>query len=572
MEGGKCVGDSIQFDEQMKGFFETIGTDVQTLEEREICIKKGLEIIAESMRLGKAELSLELPKNRLIPDGEHCNSVLYDSEKAGKGLENEYGKPLEMEININTGGRVVITDHPLGSDYTDEEAQIHSFIFKEIFYQYNRTMAQWMIDQVMNTDINTGVANQDALMYYVVRLMKTGQLDGYTGIFYNIHNFKYVNMVFAYSQGDVILRNYSQKIKSYLQPDEIIARLGGDNFVVVIKNENADEFIRKIRDVRISHEWKSMKREFQLGATVGVARLDKITVPKDVMARTSIAYQVARRRGAGSMVMFTQEIQKHLMDDQEILSAFPQALANGEFTVYYQPKVNISDRTLYGAEALVRWFRQGELVLPMRFISQLEREGSVCMLDYYVLEQTCRFLKSRQDKGQNIVPISVNFSRRHLEEDDLVDRIVEVVDRYGIDHSYIEIELTESEDYQNYEIMSNVINRLKERGISTSIDDFGTGFSSLNMIKEVDLDTIKIDKSLIPLDNGNDSKEQDIVMFSSIVSLINKLGKKSVAEGVETEVQLDYLKKLGCDIVQGYVFDRPLTCKDFEERLENGYK
>lgn len=560
------MGDCIQFDEQMKTFFETIGAEADTLEEREKCIKKGLAILADRLRLGKAELTLELPKNRLLPDGQRYNSVLYDSNG------DAYGRALEMDININTGGRVLITDYPKGADYTDEEVSIHQFIFKEIFYQYNRTMSQWMIDKVMRTDINTGVANQDALMYYVVGLMKAGRIDGYTGIFYNIHNFKYVNKVFTYSQGDVILRNYSQKVKSFLEPDELIARLGGDNFVVICRNENAEELIGKIKDMHISHEWQSISREFQLGATVGVAGLAGIAAPRDVMARTSIAYQAARRRGAGSTVAFTQEIQKHLMDDQEILSAFPQALADGEFVVYYQPKVNLTDRTMYGAEALVRWIRHGELVPPMRFIPQLEREGSVCMLDYYVLEQTCRFLKGRQEKGQKQVPISVNFSRRHLEEDDLVDRIVGVVDKYGIAHRYIEIELTESEDYQNYEIMSNVINKLKERGISTSIDDFGTGFSSLNMIKEVDLDTIKIDKSLIPLDNGNDSEEQDIVMFSSIVSLINKLGKRSVAEGVETEVQLDYLRKLGCDIVQGYVFDKPLTSEDFEKRLEEGYK
>ncbi len=560
------MGDCIQFDEQMKTFFEAIGAEADTLEEREKCIKKGLAILADRLRLGKAELTLELPKNRLLPDGQYSNSVLYDSNG------DVYGRALEMDIAINTGGRVLITDYPKGPDYTDEEVSVHQFIFKEIFYQYNRTMSQWMIDKVMRTDINTGVANQDALMYYVVGLMKTGKIDGYTGIFYNIHNFKYVNKVFTYSQGDIILRNYSQMVKSFLEPDERIARLGGDNFVVVCRNEHADEFIGKIKDMHISHEWQSVRREIQLGATVGVAGLAGISVPRDVMARTSIAYQAARRRGAGSTVVFTQEIQKHLMDDQEILSAFPQALADGEFVVYYQPKVNLTERTMYGAEALVRWIRHGSLVPPMRFIPQLEREGSVCQLDYYVLEQTCRFLKDRQDKGQKLVPISVNFSRRHLEEDDLVDRIVGVVDKYGIEHRYIEIELTESEDYQNYEIMSNVINKLKERGISTSIDDFGTGFSSLNMIKEVDLDTIKIDKSLIPLDNGNDSKEQDIVMFSSIVSLINKLGKKSVAEGVETEEQLDYLRKLGCDIVQGYVFDKPLTSEDFEKRLEEGYK
>ena len=331
------------------------------------------------------------------------------------------------------------------------------------------------------------------------------------------------------------------------------------------------DFISKIKDVHISHEYRSVKREFQLGVTAGIAGLEGVTKPREVMARTSIAYQAARKNGAGSIVVYTKEIQKHLMDDQEILAAFPQALAAGEFVVYYQPKVRIADKSIYGAEALVRWVRDGQVVTPARFIPQLEREGSVCRLDYYMLEQVCVFLKSRLDKGQKIVPVSVNFSRRHLEESDLVERITGTIDRFGIDRSYIEIELTESEDYQNYEIMSSVIRRLKERGISTSIDDFGTGFSSLNMIKKVDLDTIKIDKSLIPFDDVHNNKHQDIVMFSSIIDLIGRLGKRSVAEGVETNQQLDYLEKLGCDIVQGYVFDKPLPKDEFEHRLESGY-
>lgn len=153
-------------------------------------------------------------------------------------------------------------------------------------------------------------------------------------------------------------------------------------------------------------------------------------------------------------------------------------------------------------------------------------------------------MKSRLDKGQKIVPVSVNFSRRHLEEIDLVERITGTIDRFGIDRSYIEIELTESEDYQNYEIMSSVIGRLKERGISTSIDDFGTGFSSLNMIKKVDLDTIKIDKSLIPFDDVNNNKHQDIVMFASIIDLIGRLGKSQSRRALRQLSSLTIWKSL----------------------------
>lgn len=559
------IDKSIQMDSRMKEFFECISGDADTQQQRIQCIRNGLAAIADRLRLGKAEITVDIPKNRFMPLGERSSAVLYEREVT------ELGTPVDIEMKIRTGGTVFIKDYPYGPGYSEEEIQTHRFIFREIFIQYNRTLAQCMLEKIMKTDINTGVASQDSLMYYAVNLIKNGRIGDYTGIFFNIHNFKYVNKVFDYSQGDVILRNYAQMVKSYLDSDEEIARLGGDNFVVICRNENASDFISKIKDVHMSHEFRSVKREIQLGVTAGIACLEGVDKPREVMARTSIAYQAARKTGAGSIVVYTKEIKKHLMDDQEILAAFPQALAAGEFVVYYQPKVRIVDKSIYGAEALVRWVRDGQVVTPARFIPQLEREGSVCRLDYYMLEQVCGFLKSRLDKGQKIVPVSVNFSRRHLEEIDLVESITGTIDRFGIDRSYIEIELTESEDYQNYEIMSSVIGRLKERGISTSIDDFGTGFSSLNMIKKVDLDTIKIDKSLIPFDDVNNNKHQDIVMFSSIIDLIGRLGKKSVAEGVETTQQLDYLEKLGCDIVQGYVFDKPLPKDEFEQRLESGY-
>lgn len=559
------IDKSIQMDSQMKEFFECISGDADTQQQRIQCIRNGLAAIADRLRLGKAEITVDIPKNRVMPLGERSSAVLYEREVT------ELGTPVDIEMKIRTGGTVFIKDYPYGPGYSEEEIQTHRFIFREIFIQYNRTLAQCMLEKIMNTDINTGVANQNSLMYYAVNLIKNGRIGDYTGIFFNIHNFKYVNKVFDYSQGDVILRNYEHMVKSYLDSDEEIARLGGDNFVVICRNENASDFISKIKDVHMSHEFRSVKRELQLGVTAGIACLEGVDKPREVMARTSIAYQAARKTGAGSIVVYTKEIQKQLMDDQEILAAFPQALAAGEFVVYYQPKVRIADKSIYGAEALVRWVRDGQVVTPARFIPQFEREGSVCRLDYYMLEQVCGFLKSRLDKGLKIVPVSVNFSRRHLEEGDLVERITGTIDRFGIDRSYIEIELTESEDYQNYEIMSSVIGRLKERGISTSIDDFGTGFSSLNMIKKVDLDTIKIDKSLIPFDDVNNNKHQDIVMFASIIDLIGRLGKKSVAEGVETTQQLDYLEKLGCDIVQGYVFDKPLPKDEFEQRLESGY-
>ena len=188
-----------------------------------------------------------------------------------------------------------------------------------------------------------------------------------------------------------------------------------------------------------------------------------------------------------------------------------------------------------------------------------------------MLEKTCQFLRRRIDSGKEPLCISVNFSRRHMEEENLVQKIVTVIDRYGLDHSYLEIELTESEDYQDYEKMMQLVEGLKQQGIGTSMDDFGTGFSSLNLIKKVDMSVIKIDRSFIPLETDYPEKEKDIVMFCSMVQMMKLLKKKTVVEGVETKSQLKYLEDAGCEVVQGYIFDRPLPENDFVRRLECGY-
>lgn len=421
------------------------------------------------------------------------------------------------------------------------------------------------------TDMSTGVANQDYLMHFAGGLIASGQIANYNIIFFNVHNFKYVNKVFSYEQGDIILRNYALHIKNIMGNDEIVARLGGDNFVLVFHKERREKLIEQLQNIRIHHQWQMKEREFVFGSNDRCQQFEWHHSTACHHGKSQHCLQAARQKGVGSVVEFSPEIEQEILANQSIVSNFFPALQAKEFVIYYQPKVNVADRTMYGAEALVRWIRNGKMVPPMQFIPQLEREGSVCKLDYYVLESVCAFLKDRQNKGLSVVPISVNYSRRHLEEENLVERTLEIIDRYGVDHHLIEIELTESEDFQNYEIMSGIIDEFKANGIGTSIDDFGTGFSSLNMIKEVDLETIKIDKSFIPLETDYPGKDRDLVMFHSIVQLINELDKKSIAEGVETVEQLEYLKGVGCDIVQGYVFDKPLPQEIFEERLASAH-
>ena len=556
----------IVFNEYYTQFLEKLFLPAENLEQCEQNAKEAVAILAPSIRLGKVEVIMEAPVSKLRENEEHRRIILYD-------LGSDAGKDVcALRFGLPDRGNVCIYLYPAGqSPFSDEERRVQSLVGKQIFTQLSQVMMQGFLVHVINTDMATGVANQESFMRFVVSLMKRQKLDQYHVLFFNIHNFKYVNKVFPYAEGDVILRKYATYVKEQIQGDGLVARLGGDNFVALVRNEHVEDYIHMLQNVKIPHATQEKTKEFLFSATIGVSSLEHIETPRDVLAHASIAYQTARIRGVGTLVRYSEEIHKRLMENQTIISQFVPALEAGEFVVYYQPKVNISDRTLYGAEALVRWLHNGSLIPPMQFVPQLEREGSICKLDYYVLEQVCKFLKERKEQGKNQICISVNFSRKHLEEDDMVERIAAIIDRYGIDHQYIEVELTESEDFQNYEIMSHIVNGLRDLGIGTSIDDFGTGFSSLNMIKKVDLNVIKIDKSFIPLETEYPEKKKDMIMFANIINLVRQLGKKTIAEGVETEEQLAYLREVGCDIVQGYVFDKPLPRPEFEQRLETGY-
>lgn len=561
------MGEELRFSEKYRNFFEVLHRSVGKLEQCEKNVAQALAIIAEDFQLGKVKYELDAPASRIRPRGQHIVGTLFDSKK------DAYGRQQYHIFTLPDGGTFTITVYPrVDVTYTKEALETQKLVYEEIYLQFSHVMMQGLLQGVLQTDMMTGVANQAAFMQFIGKQLAQGQIQNYTALFFNVHNFKYVNKIFPYSEGDVILRNYAGMIDKLILDDEIVARLGGDNFVALVKNNRQGIILTKLQNIRLYHKTEQKEKEFIFGATIGYSELYDIQTPRDVMARASIAYQAARQHGSGSVAKYSQEIKNKLMETQSIISGFIPALEAHEFIVYYQPKVDVNTHKICGAEALVRWLHEGQLIPPMRFIPQLEREGSVCKLDYYVLEESCRFIRKRLDEGRIVPCISVNFSRKHLEEDYLVRKIVNIIDKYDIDHRYIEIELTESEDFQNYEIMSEIVNGLRREGISTSIDDFGTGYSSLNMIKKVDLNVIKIDKSFIPLETEYPGKETDMTMFVSIVNLVRKLGKKTIAEGVETKEQLQYLKEVGCDIVQGYVFDKPMPEEEFAVRLEQGYK
>lgn len=243
------------------------------------------------------------------------------------------------------------------------------------------------------------------------------------------------------------------------------------------------------------------------------------------------------------------------------------AISNKEFVVYFQPKVSISDMKIAGAEALVRWKVNDQVLPPVKFIPFCERTGLVIDIDFYVLEETCKRMRKWLDEGIPLVRISVNFSKYHFNEAGVAERIYKVIKSYNIPPEYIEVEFTETAYLDKEELLEYTVDKLKSYGIKSSIDDFGSGYSSLNLLQNMDFEVVKLDKSLLGKGVENDKAKK---VISSIIHMAKELQMEVLAEGVETTEELKLLQDLKCDIVQGFLFDKPLPVEDFERRLRAG--
>ncbi len=237
-----------------------------------------------------------------------------------------------------------------------------------------------------------------------------------------------------------------------------------------------------------------------------------------------------------------------------------------EFLVFYQPKVDSRTKTLVGAEGLVRWKHEGEMISPGVFIPPLEQNGEIVLLDYYVLKRACEDIKGWLDKGIMPVPISVNFSRKDLMDPDLAENIDKIITGYGIDKKFIEVEVTETVDEQEHGELATFISDLFMRGIKTAIDDFGAGYSSLATLREFKVHTLKIDRSFI---NTEEFSWKDEIILKDIIHMATELGMDVITEGVERQDQVEFVNKVGCYVIQGFFYDRPLPHDEFLVRLRN---
>lgn len=390
----------------------------------------------------------------------------------------------------------------------------------------------------------------------------------YALIIFDIGKFKLINDHFGYAFGDSLLMHFAKVLPRYTPKDGVCARLSGDKFIMLCSYRDKETLEKRI-DV-ITEELKRFSFPgaslFKLDILVGISLLkgDEMPVPAAI-DKALFALSALKEQQVVGRLYYDEVLRSHLLEESEIEKVYFEAVMGGQFFIMLQPKYSLKTGRLYGAEALVRWNHPTKGLLgPSQFIPLLEKHNLLAGLDMFVLENVCTLLKRWEAQGLPLFPISVNQSRSYLFNTHYEQTLVELIDRFSVPHHLIEFELTESLFLHDAKHLCQVLSSLRAHSFLVSLDDFGSGYSSLTMLKDVPIDAIKLDQGFI---RGTDEQQRGKLVVKSIISMAHALGITTVAEGVETEEQAQMLTQLGCDVVQGYYFSMPLETARYEALL-----
>lgn len=377
----------------------------------------------------------------------------------------------------------------------------------------------------------------------------------------DINKFKALNNLYGYGFCNQILKTLGQKLADYVPTDNITCRISNDIFATIFSYKGD---IHKLLDT-LFKELSNLKigdMDIHLNIAIGAYKvklkdrdINKL-LDKSYMARAQI-----KGLYHNNYYLFDEKLENELMEEQKIESCMEEALSNHEFTVIYQPKTFTSNEKLAGAEALIRWHKDGEIIPPSKFIPLFEKNKFIIKLDLYIFEQVCKDLAAWREKYQYMPTVSINVSKEHFVAENFIDEYVKICKKYHIEPKSIDLEVTESATIdQNIDILK-VLHNIKARGFMISIDDFGTGYSSLSMLQNMPVDILKIDKVFV--DKADLQSNHNIINY--IMFIAKHLGVKTIVEGVETKEQMEFVKAIGCHIIQGYYYSKPITKEEFEE-------
>ena len=409
------------------------------------------------------------------------------------------------------------------------------------------------------------IAPYGLYMTYIEEISLRGRLNEYSAFYFNIEGLREISEQHGLIESRKVSKKYEEQLCSFLNNDEFIGFLGDNNYAALIKKHRTNTFRKFISSIDLETVLNGKILSHHLEAACGIWEMNEdVHDLREVVNNPALAFIEAKYVLRQQYMTLPSGQVSRANQQREIIEAFREAISRKEFKVYYQPKVDINTNRVIGAEGLVRWYRNKEIVSPTVFIRPFEQTGDILQLDYYVLRTICNDIKQWQKRGIQPVPISVNYSRKNLLDEDLAENINFIIQQSGIDKKYIELEIAEASDSEEFSFMSDFVHQLSGMGVKIAIDNFGSGYSSISALHDLPVKTIKIDRSFI---NTDDFSQKDEVIFSHIVNMAKELGITVITQGVEREDQLTFVKSAGCEVVQGYYFDRPLPREDFEERL-----
>lgn len=386
----------------------------------------------------------------------------------------------------------------------------------------------------------------------------------------NLDHFKDINESYGYAVGDSVIVQVAQKLVSVLGREDILARVGGDEFIIVLEGledvMKSEEVVKKIQAL-FENSITVDKIDFKLSASIGIAVFpDDAENGELLLKNADIALRRAKDDGRNNYCFFSSEMSVQLFERILLERELRRGIDASEFLVYYQPQVSLITGKLIGAEALVRWNHPVMgIVSPDVFIPLCESNNLIIPIGEQILRDACFQVKEWKEKGLFEGRISVNVSGKQFERVDVVETIKAIIDEIQFEPRYLELEMTESVLMGNPQVFGEKLIELKALGIEVAIDDFGTGYSSLSYLKQFPIDKLKIDQSFV---GGIPHNEQDMAIVKAVIAMSQALGFRTIAEGIEKEEQAEFLKNFGCEQGQGYLYSRPLSAEKFEEFLK----
>ena len=400
--------------------------------------------------------------------------------------------------------------------------------------------------------------------------------DAPVGVVYiDIHHFKYINETYGYAKGDELLKLTAQTIVEGITQftDIMICRSYADHFISAASvPEKFIPFFSNFVEEQNKQICDTLQKScpdviFRINTGIFFVKDHRFTAAT-AMANANLARKLAKQEHMRKPLVFSDEMMEDIKYQEFLNSELPKAIESHALKVYYQPKINCADDSLYGAEALVRWQKpDGTFIYPDQFIPVFEKNGNIVDVDFYVYREVFKYIRGRMDAGLPVFPISMNVSRVHFRSERIIPYVGKLLEEYDIPPELVEFELTENIYMKNFDRADEFIKTCRQSGIKVSMDDFGSGYSSLNVISSLSIDTLKIDKIFL---KNQELSHNDKTVIESMIIMAKRLGMRVICEGVETESQSLFLKNAQCDQIQGYYYGKPMdedSFNKFAERL-----